>query len=173
MNNKPKILQIILRIFGFGFGLINILGGVAAFGRSGEPERYWVAGMVMLLGGILFLFLSFSKLHLQKRDLVLIFVVFVMGMVIGLFNTFTVCGGECGPGTSICNWRLGYPGRWLRIGNCMAGSEGTNWRLWILNGTWSIDRSNLVADIVFWIDVGFIFSITRKFLNSRSGFIET
>jgi len=161
MNHKQTLLPIILRVIGFGLGLISLIGGIAAFGRSGEPERYWVAGLVLLFGGILWWLISFiPKFRLQKREWISIFVIFVLGMAFGLLYVFTFCGGECG-GDSICHWYRGFPGYWLQFSTCMATSSSS----------WNIDAPSLTADILFWMDAGLMLSFVWKFINAKAGMI--
>ena len=143
---------------GFGFGLISILGGIAALTRASEPERYLVAGVVMIGSGVLWLVCSsFHRFQLTQKQYAVLLSVLLLGLLLGLFNTFLGCGGECG-GTGFCQWHLGYPGRWLRISNCMAGSTGTLWWWWIMKGAWNVDAPSFVADLVFWSGTGLIIS---------------
>lgn len=161
-------MRITLQVIGFILGLVSILGGIAAFGRTSEPERYLVSALIMVCSGILWLLSATTpKFHLHKRDYILILVVLVLGLTIGLFNTFLGCGGECG-GNGYCSLHLGYPGRWLRISQCMAGSNGEIWWVWIMKGSWRIDYPSFLADMVFWCGAGIILSFFRNLLNSRT-----
>jgi uncharacterized membrane protein YfcA len=167
-NTKQNLPRVILRGINFIAGLISIAGGVVAFEHTSEPERYLVSALVMICSGILWLLSAATpKFHLQKRDYILILVVLVLGLTIGLFSTFLGCGGECG-GTSACTLHLGYPGRWLEISRCMAGSNGKIWWVWIIRGMWRIDYPGFAADIVFWCGAGIILSFFRNLLNSRT-----
>lgn len=163
MNQKQNSLRIILRIIGFGFGLISILGGIAAIGRAREPERYLVSAVVMVLGGILCLGYSIIPKYLStQKNPLLIGMILFLGLTLGLFYTFNFCGGECG-----CFQYRGYPGYWLKGSTCV-----TNRAAPIRMGSWKIDAPGLVADVVFWIDTGLILSFVRKFTNVKPLLVE-
>ena len=167
-NTKQNLLHIALQIIGFILGLVSILGGIAAFERTSEPERYLVSALVLIGSGVLwFLSSIFPKFYLHEKEYILILVVLFLGLTIGLFSTFLGCGGECG-GTSACTLHLGYPGRWLKISRCMAGSNGEIWWVWIMKGGWGIDSPGFLADIVFWCGVGVILSFFRNLFNSKT-----
>jgi hypothetical protein len=168
-NSGKTSPPLVLRIIGIVLGLISILGGVAALGyENREPERYLVSALVMICSGILwFLSSIFPKFHLHKKEYILILAVLFLGLTIGLFSTFVGCGGECG-GTGACTLHLGYPGRWLEISRCMAGSNGEIWWVWIMKGYWRIDYAGFLADIVFWCGIGVILLSFRNLFNSKT-----
>jgi len=169
MKNTQKNLQVFLQGVSFIVGFISIAAGMAAFQHTREPERYLVSALIMVCSGVLWLLSAITpKFYLRKRDYILILVTLVLGSIIGLFNTFLVCGGECGFGTGACTLHLGYPGRWLEMSRCMAGSNGEIWWVWTMRGMWRVDYPSFAADIVFWCGAGIIFSFFRNLFNSKS-----
>ncbi len=167
MQPKRNLSHILLSLAGVGIGLISILGGILAFRHGVEPERYLVSAVVMICSGILWLICSvFQKFHLTSKQYILLLSVLLFGLIFGLFSTFTGCGGECG-GPGYCTWYLGYPGRWLRIMNCMAGATGPVW-LWIMRGNWGIDFASFIADLVFWSGIGLMTSFLAKKIRLRT-----
>jgi hypothetical protein len=153
---KQSTLKWILQVTWFLFGLVSILGGIAAllYGYSREPQRYWVAAIVMLVGGILWIVYSISsKYQLSKKHIVVILITVLLGLTVGLFYTFSACGGECGG--SFCRWERGYPGRWFVIRGCYGPTDSPlNFQLAISH--WHFDGVSLLADIVFWSAAGLI-----------------
>jgi hypothetical protein len=148
--------------------LVSIFGGITAFGHTSEPERYLVSALIMVCSGILWFLSSITpKFNLHRKEYILIFGMLFFGLAIGLFNTFLGCGGECG-GASFCTLHLGYPGRWLKISRCMAGSKGEILWVWVIKGGWRIDYPGFLADVVFWCGAGIILSFFRNLLNPRS-----
>jgi hypothetical protein len=166
---RQNASKLILQTMGAVFGLISILGGIAAWihGSSREPERYLVAAGVMLLGGTLWLVYSLSPARkLSKIHFIIIFVTLLLGLTLGFFYTFRACGGECGLGASYCRWEYGYPGRWYITGGCF-GSEDS---LLIPQGyvsRWKINGVSLLADIVFWCAAGLIIAFLWQIVSQR------
>lgn len=160
MNQKPKLLQPVLRAIGFVLGLTSVLGGIGAwtYSLSREPERYLVSALVMTLGSILWLGYSIlPKYQLTKQNSLLIGIVLFIGLTLGLFYTFNFCGGECG-----CFQYHGYPGYWLKGSTCITNDEAP-----IKMTTWHIDTSGLSADILFWIDAGILLSFIWNSANTK------
>lgn len=158
-------LSIVLRIVGTIMGLVSIFGGVAAWSDSysREPYRYLVAAFVVLGSGILWLVCSIHpKIELSQGHYKFILAVLVLGLILGLFQSFSIYGGECG-GTSYHHQSRGYPGRWLTNSRCMATST-TNW--W--DGTWGIDFPSFAADVVFWSGAGLIVSLLWSVVSSKN-----
>ena len=163
-NIKQNLPHLILPGIGFMAGLISIIGGIAALGyQNQEMERYLVSAVIMLCGGVLWCLSSFfPNFRLHKREYAFIFPTLALGLMLGLFYKFTFCGGECGG--SYCHWYLGYPGYWLKASKCAASLASP----YMQDAYWKIDVPNLMADIVFWIDTGVIFSFIWKFVNSKT-----
>ena len=143
----------VLSVAGFIMGLVSIFGGIAAWSYSDSRElyRYPVAAFVMLCSGILWLGSSFiSKYRLTRKHYTIVLAVLLFGLIVGLVDAYSHCGGECG-----CFWDYGYPGRWLRISTCVTGQ--TLEPLWMRN--WEIDFPSFAADIVFWSGAGLIVAL--------------
>jgi hypothetical protein len=150
---------VLLRVAGTIIGLISIFGGIAAWIFQKEPERYLVSAVVMFCSGILWLLSSIiPRFRLHQRDYVFILAMLCLGLMLGLFHTYTLCGGMM-----FCHQTYGYPGRWLTNSRCMATST-TNW--W--DGTWGIDFPSFVADVVFWSGAGLIILFIRDNIKLRS-----
>ena len=166
---KQSPSKLILQGVGFVFGLVSILGGIAAwsYGSSREPERYFVSVAVMMVGGIIWMISSiFTKYQLTGKQINIILVTLVLGLILGLFYTFSVCGGECGLGASFCRWERGYPGRWLITGGCHGPTDAPgNFQLTMRN--WRIDRLSLLADVVFWSAAGMILAFLRQIISRK------
>ena len=163
MKRTQKLPQIRLRILGFGLGLISILGVILALGRAGEPERYFVSALFMFCGGALwFLSLAFPKFSLRQTQYIFVLAILFLGLTLGLFYVFSFCGGECG-----CFQYRGYPGYWLKGSTCV-----TSYAAPIRMNAWEIDAPGLIADVVFWIDAGLIFSFLWKYIGSMPRLIE-
>ena len=162
--------KIISQIVGIVFGLISILGGIAAwgYGSSREPARYIAAAVVMTLGGILWIvYFTSSNYKLSRKQIAVILVTLLLGLTLGLFYTFSVCGGECGLGASFCRWERGYPGRWFITGGCYGVTDtALNFRL--ITQNWRIDGASLLADVVFWSDVGLILSFLWQTVSLKT-----
>lgn len=155
---------------GIGFGLVSILGGISAWNyvSSREPERYLVSAVVMILGGVLWILCSISsKYQLSKNHVKVILVTLLAGLSLGLFYTFSACGGECGLGASFCRWQRGYPGYWLITGGCYGPSD-TPAFLQTFAGRFRIDGMSLLADFVFWSAAGLIIALLRQIVSYRT-----
>jgi hypothetical protein len=157
MKQKRIPSQTILRFVGVVLGLVSILGGIAAFVRAGQPERYLVSAIVMICSGVFWLICSnFKKFNLTREQYTILLWVLLLGLVFGLFNTYFGCGNEC-----LCHRQYGYPGYWLRTSNCMGGSvKPTSWQ--VIKNDWHINFPSLAADVVFWSGAGLIISIFWK-----------
>ena len=161
MNQKRNLFQLIPRVLGFGLGFISIFGAVAAWnvGYSREPYRYLVTTFIMFCSGILWLMSSISSKHeLSGKHYIVIFTILFLGLLVGLVDVFSFCGGECG-----CFWYYGYPGRWLRMSTCVTGPVIES--IWMRN--WGMDIPSFVADLVFWSGAGLILSCVRSFINIK------
>jgi hypothetical protein len=165
---KQNTSKWILQATGFLLGLASILGGIAAlyYGFSKEPERYWVAAIVMVVGGILWIVHSTSsKYQLSKKHIIVILTALLLGLTLGLFYTFSSCGGECGG--SFCRWERGYPGRWFVIGGCYVATDTSlNFQLNISH--WHVDGISFLADIIFWSAAGLIIAFFWQIISSRA-----
>jgi hypothetical protein len=160
----------VLRGPGFVFGLISILGGIAAWNyvSSREPERYLVSAVVMIVGGVLWMMSSaISRYQLSRKQMAVILGTLFLGLTVGLLYTFSACGGECGLGASFCRWEHGYPGYWLITGGCY-GPTNTPASLQIFAGIWRIDVPGLLADIVFWSAAGMIIAFLWQIVSRRT-----
>jgi hypothetical protein len=169
MTNR-NASNLVWRALGLVFGLISILGGVAAWNyvSSREPERYLVSAVVMILGGILWMMSSIlSKYQLSRKQIAVILVILFLGLTLGLLYTFSACGGECGLGASFCRWEHGYPGYWLITGGCY-GPMDTPAPLQMFTGRWRIDGPGLLADIVFWGAAGLIITFPWRIVSGKT-----
>ena len=166
---QPALVPVLRRLLSALIGLVSIVGAYGAWslGHGREPERYLVAALVLLCGGVIWFVSSLvSRYHLSARDYGLVAGVLVLGLLVGLLSTFYFCGGECN-GTGFCHWYQGYPGRWLRLSGC--GD------ITILQGlmsprAWGIDLPSLVADVFFWSGAGATLLFIRKTIRWGGSF---
>jgi hypothetical protein len=157
MNQTRISSQTILRFVGIVFGLASILGGIAAFVRAGQPERYLVSAAVMICSGVCWLICSIVKeFNLTRKQYTILLWVLLLGLILGLFHTYFGCGDEC-----LCHRQFGYPGYWLKTSNCIGGViRPVSWQ--VIRNDWEIHFPSLAADVVFWSGAGLIISIFWK-----------